>query len=210
MANKNDPKSLATFINSLSVLEDETARLYKTLSAKAEHPLIKSLLFSIAQDSMKHGALLRGVADSMMPNLGKPKNFEKLGESWRLVASLNKQIESKKSFSEDDFAELSWKLVYLESSVGEEYYMYVQLKTLERMMKEINQIYRIDLSSVKKIFTHIINDEERHREIIETIRGILEKKQEAEESKKTIAPPLVKYTNPDNWIAPFSQANSPE
>jgi rubrerythrin len=76
------------------------------------------------------------------------------------------------------------------------------------MIKEINQIYRIDLGSVKRIFTHIINDEERHREIIDTIRATLEKKQETEESKKTVTPPLVKYMNPDNWIAPFAQANS--
>jgi rubrerythrin len=209
LTNKNDPKSLAIFINCLSVLEDETARLYKKLSAKVEHPLFKSLLFSIAQDSTKHGALLKGVADSVMTISGKPKNLEKLGDSWHVVASLNKQIESKKIFSDEDFVELSWKLAYLESSVGEEYYMFVQLKTLERMMREINQIYRIDLGSVKKLFTHIINDEERHREIIETIRATLEKKQEAEESKKIVTPPLVKYTSPDNWIAPFSQSNSP-
>jgi len=33
--------------------------------------------------------------------------------------------------------------------MGEEYYMFVQLKTLELMMKEINQLYSIDLGSVK-------------------------------------------------------------
>jgi hypothetical protein len=59
----------------------------------------------------------------VMPISGKPKNLEKLGDSWRVVDSLNRQIESKKSFSDDDFVELSWKLAYLESSVGEEYYM---------------------------------------------------------------------------------------
>lgn len=125
-----------------------------------------------------------------------------------MVASLNKEIEKKKNFSDDDFGQLSEKLAYVESIIGEEYYMYIQLKTLERMIKEINYIYRVDLGSLKSIFTHIIKDEERHREIIEQIKVTLEKKRIGNE-KKTSEPPFVKYTNPDNWISPFSQTNQP-
>jgi hypothetical protein len=138
----------------------------------------------------------------------KRDNCEKIGESWRLLASLNKEIE-KTSYSEDDFVELSEKLAYVESIIGEEYHMFVQVKTLERMIKEINQIYQIDLGGLKSIFTHIINDEERHREIINTIRATLEKKLKTEMEQKSVEPPLVRYTNPDNWISPFSQANKP-
>lgn len=99
--------------------------------------------------------------------------------------------------------ELSKKLTYLESIIGEEYYMFVQLKTLEIMIKEINEIYRIDLGSLKSVFTHIINDEEHHREIIATIQSTIEKKQKADES------PMLRYSNPDNWVSPFSQAHTP-
>jgi rubrerythrin len=49
--------------------------------------------------------------------------------------------------------------------------MFVQLKTLELMMKEINQIYNIDLGSVKKIFLNIIRYEETHRELLEQINA---------------------------------------
>jgi rubrerythrin len=184
-------------------MEQDTARLYSNLSAKIAHPLLKSLLLSIGEDSKKHGTLLKGVADSIAV-IPKPSNCEKnTGDAWRLVASLNKEVDAKKTFSEEDMSELSQKLTYLESIMGEEYYMFVQLKTLEIMMKEINQIYRIDLSSLKSVFTHIINDEEHHREIIATIQRTIEKKQEANES------PMVRYTNPDNWVSPFSQANTP-
>jgi nanoRNase/pAp phosphatase (c-di-AMP/oligoRNAs hydrolase) len=48
--------------------------------------------------------------------------------------------------------QLAEKLEILESEMGEEYYQFVQLKTLKFMVKEINQIYNIDLGSVKKDF----------------------------------------------------------
>jgi hypothetical protein len=134
-----------------------------------------------------------------MTSPGKPSNCEKQpGEVWRLVSILKREVDAKKNFSREDMTELSQKLSFLESSIGEEYYMFVELKTLEMMMKEINEIYRIDLGSLKSIFTSIINDEEHHREIIATIRGTIEQKREVDAS------PLVRYTNPDNWVSPSS------
>jgi len=196
LTNKNDPKVLANFINCLSILENDTYLLYKSLSTKVEAPLIKTMLFSIAVDSQKHSTLLKGVADSISKVPEKPKNCEKnTGEVWKLVASLRAKIDAKKIYPEEEMLELSQKLTFLESIIGEEYYMFVQMKTLDLMMKEINQIYNLDLSGLKSIFTHIINDEEHHREIIGTIQKIIAKQTVTESN------PLVKYTNPDNWIS---------
>lgn len=196
MNKNNDPKTLVNFINCLGVLEDDTARLYKNISMKVEPPILKSLLLSISEDSLKHFTLLRGVADSIMKTSEKPRNCEKnTGEIWRLLAKLNKEVDSKKSFSDEELSEVSRKLAFLESIMGEEYYIFVQLKTLEIMVKEINQLYHIDLESLKSVFTHIINDEEHHREIIGTIQSSIGPKQIAGSS------PFVKYTNPDNWIS---------
>jgi rubrerythrin len=204
LTKNNDPKVLVNFIDCLSVLEDNTCLLYNNLSAKVGHPLLKSLLLSIAKDSQKHGTLLEGVADSIMTGPRKTGNCEQnTGEVWRLVSILNREVDAKKSFSEEDMVELSHKLSYLESSMGEEYYMFVQLKTLEMMMKQINEIYRIDLGSLKSIFTSIVKDEEHHREIIATIQGTIEQKRETNES------PLVRYTNPDNWVPPSSTQTQP-
>ena len=69
------------------------------------------------------------------------------------------------------------------------------MKTLQLMTKEINQIYNIELTSLKSIFTHIINDEEHHREMLQTIKSILESHQKVDKT------PLVKYQNPDAWIS---------
>ncbi len=84
--------------------------------------------------------------------------------------------------------------------MGEEYYLLVQMKTLERMTKIINEQYSIDLTKMKKIFLKIIRDEERHIEILETIKQMTTEKEEPSNT------PFVKFQNPDAWFqaAPIS------
>jgi rubrerythrin len=78
MTNNHNPASIASFLKCLSILETETYQLYKALSDKTEHPLVKSLLFSVAIDSQKHAALLKGVANSIAPKLEvTPKTAKK-------------------------------------------------------------------------------------------------------------------------------------
>jgi len=196
MTKSNDPKVLADFINCLGILENDTFLLYKALSNKIELPLVKSLLRAIAEDSLKHSTLLKGVAESITKAKETPKDCEKkTGEAWRLIANFTKEIAAKEKFSEEEMSQLWDKLAFFESIIGEEYYVFVQMKTLDLMMKEINQIYNIDLGSLKSIFTRIINDEEHHREMLGTIKGILERHSEPSNT------PVVKYQNPDSWIS---------
>ncbi len=78
--------------------------------------------------------------------------------------------------------------------MGEEYYMLIQMQTLERMTAFINEKYSVDLTKIKKIFLKIITDEERHIEILQTINQLTaEKKQESNV-------PFVKFQNPDAWF----------
>jgi len=196
MTKNNDPKVLADFINCLGILENDSFLLYKALSNKIELPLVKSLLRAIAEDSLKHSTLLKGVAESITEAKETPKDCEKkTGEAWRLIANFTKEIAAKEKFSEEEMSQLWDKLAFFESIIGEEYYVFVQMKTLDLMMKEINQIYNIDLGSLKSIFTRIINDEEHHREMLGTIKGILERHSEPSNT------PVVKYQNPDSWIS---------
>ena len=176
-------------------MENDTFTLYKALSDKVELPLVKSLMRSIAEDSLKHSTLLKGVHVSIAKTREKPNDCEKkTGEAWRLLANFNKEIAAKKKLSKIDLSQLSAKLAFFESILGEEYYIFVQMKTLQLMMKEINQIYNIELTGLRSIFTHIINDEEHHREMLETIKSIIERHQ------KVRTNPEVKYQNPDAWI----------
>jgi rubrerythrin len=202
MTNNNDSKTLASFINCLSLLENNTFLLYENLSEKVEEPLVKSFLLQISIDSQKHSIVLRGVAESIGKPDGKPKNCEKkIGESWKIVEAILREIKYKKKIPSGDFPKLAQTLTVLESMMGEEYYMFVQLKTLELMMKEINQLYNIDLGSVKKLFLNIIRDEETHREILEKIKTIITPK------RKINGTPVVKYQNPDAWSRPMPQTS---
>lgn len=198
MTKINDQHALGKLIGCLSLLEDKTSILYKTLADKIELPFVKSLMLLIAQDSQKHSTILRGIGESLSKGFVKPKDCAKnAGVSWQAIENLQKEISKKEKLSDSDLLALSERLAVLESVVGEEYYVFVQLKTLELLVKEIDQSYHVDLGSLKTVFTGIINDEERHRELVEKTRGILERRRE-----KPVASPFVQYTNPDAWIGP--------
>jgi hypothetical protein len=185
---------MASHLSCLSVLEQNTALLYKSLSEKTDIPLAKSLLFSIAQDSSKHSALLKGISDSIFSTDVKTKDCAKnLGPIWRNVTTYLNEVTAKEENL--SLAELYEKLLTLESNIGEEYYIFVQMQTLQYMTKEINQLYNINLDKVKRIFESIINDEEHHREILATLKELSEPK-----IKDLDNTPLVKFQSPDQWI----------
>ena len=196
MTKMNNPKVIAKYIHCLSILEDKTAKLYKNLSERVEPPLIKSLLLSISKDSSKHSTLLKGIAVSISDSKQKAKDCAKnLGEVWNTVSSYLNEMNKKDRISKVYFSELLPALIALESSLGEEYYIFVQMKTLQLMVKEINQLYSINLDKIKIVFESIIRDEEHHREILATIKSII-----SEDLKEQDNTPKVKYQHPDAWV----------
>jgi hypothetical protein len=201
MERKHDPKSFALFLKCLSILENDVFLLYKSIAEKVDLPLPKSLLLTIASDSEKHSVLVRGVADSIVDVSVNPKDCEKkLGQPWRINKEYYEEISTKDKLNEDELVQLAEKLAVFESALGEEYYMFVQIQTLEMLTKEINQIYNINIATLGDIFSHIIKDEELHRELLITITGLLDRKVKAE---RDLAP-IFKYQNPDSWMPPSS------
>jgi rubrerythrin len=198
----NSPKIIVEYISCLSVLEENTALLYSNLSDRVESPaLIKSLLLSISQDSLKHSTLLKGIADSISNPKGKTRDCaKKIGEVWSIVSRSLNEVTNEE-IGALDFSELLSRLNVLERSLAEEYYILVQMKTLQFMVKEINQLYEINLESVKRIFESIIRDEERHRDLLDTIQGII-----GDSSIEEDNTPKVKYQNPDSWIGSLPPA----
>lgn len=185
---------MASYLNCLSQLEYYTSLLYKSLSKRTEIPLGKSLLLSIAQDSSKHSALFKGIADSVCVTKTKTKDCAKnLGKIWQIVDTCLDEVT--KGVGEITFAYLHDKLLALEGSMGEEYYIFVQMETLQHLTGEIKQLYNIDFNAVKGIFENIISDENHHREIIATLKELIEP-----EEKDLDNTPLVKYQSPDQWI----------
>jgi hypothetical protein len=196
MTKMNNPKIIAKYIHCLSILEDKTALLYRILSERVEPPLIKSLLLSISKDSSKHSALLNGIAASISDSKHNAKDCAKsLREVWNTVSNYLNEVDGKGRTSKVYFSELLPKLMTLESSLGEEYYIFVQMKTLQLMVKEIYQLYNISLDKIKNVFESIIRDEEHHREILATIKDIINENFEEQDNA-----PRVKYQSPDAWI----------
>jgi rubrerythrin len=78
--------------------------------------------------------------------------------------------------------------------LSEEYFVLVQLKTLEYMTKEIAQTYKVDIESLKDIFELIIKDEENHREILNSIEDLFFTEEIIKDNT-----PVVKYQHPEAW-----------
>jgi rubrerythrin len=176
MAKNNDPQALANRINCFSILENNVFELYANLAEKTEMPMVKSILVQIAIDSHKHSVALKGVAEKIGKPDKKPRSCERnLGETWSTIDKLSKEISNKERITREDWSYLLEKLGVLESVVGEEYHMLVELKTMQLMAKKINQIYNLDLSSFEDIFTRIIQEEETHRVLIEKIKGFIKR-----------------------------------
>ena len=190
----NDSGTMASYISCLSKLEYNTALLYRSLSEKTESSLAKALLLSIAQDSSKHSTTLKGVSNSIASVEVKTKDCaNNLGPVWLTVNNYLDEVTAKKE-GELSMEDLFEKLITLESTLGEEYYIFVQMQTLQHLTKEINQRYNINLYSVKSIFESIIRDENHHIELIGTLKELAKPKE-----KDLDNTPIVQYQSPDNW-----------
>jgi rubrerythrin len=190
---KKETVNISEYLNCQSIIENKTSLLYRNLSEKTEIPLINVLLKEIELDSKKHSLLLRGVSESIKQPKGKQEEYSKNSPILKTLSKMLKDVAKIDRITKENLKILSEILITLESEMGEEYYILTQMKTLERMTEIINKEYSVDLTKVKSIFLKIIGDEERHIEILETIKQMTADKKQANNS------PFVKYQNPDAW-----------
>jgi rubrerythrin len=180
-----------------SILEKKTSVLYMKVADRIQLPLVKSHLLHIAHDSQKHSAIFEGISESIGKSNSKPKDCEKkLGQIWQVSQDLTREVASKPKMSEEEITRLVQKLEPIESFMGEEYYILVQAKTLKFLLKEIRQIYNVNLQNVKYVLEGVIRDEETHLRLLSIIKEILVKR----ERKRQDNVPEVKYQSPDSWI----------
>ena len=102
----------------------------------------------------------------------------------------------KDKLNAEELRSLVQRLISFEKSLGEDYFILIQLKTLQFMVKEIQKTYNVDLENLRSIFQSIIDDEERHMQIVRTIEEPIPQE---EQEILSIDAPLVKYQNPDAW-----------
>jgi rubrerythrin len=191
-------ESVADFLHCAGILEERAYLLYRSLADKVNLPLVNSLMLHIAFDSRKHSIILKAISESIAKPKKQPKDCEKklfFGGTWTIIERLAGEIARKERIPREHMSSLVEKLMLLESTVGEEYYILVQLKTLQYMTREIREIYNVDLEDLKDILETIIRDEETHRELLSKMKKILVGK---EKQTEDIAP-TVKYKNPNAW-----------
>lgn len=193
------PDGIVGFLKCSSLLEQETYLLYLSLAEKVDIPMIKSMLLHIAYDSRKHSAILNGMFESLGGSKINAKDCQKrTGSTWGTIEDLRREISSEKNIPKETLPSLANKLAVLESNFGEEYFVLVQMKTLEYMSKEIKQIYNVQLKDMKDIFEVIIRDEGTHKELLSKMQRFLAKDEKKIEDTK----PGFKYQNPDAWSKP--------
>jgi rubrerythrin len=180
-------ESLSDILEYAIILEEKAYSLYKNLSDKVNIPMVKSLLLVIAYDSQKHSAIFRGISESVGKPTKSPKDYEeRLGETLKTIDRLEREIAKKQEMSYRDTSALVENLVILESTIGEEYFTLVQVKTLQFMTKEIRETYNVNLEDVKNLLESIIQDEEKHEEFLSKIRkALMEKENETKEKTPT-------------------------
>lgn len=190
MKNLTNSAKLVGFIQRLILLEANTAQLYKNIADKVEMPLIKSFLLEISLDSQKHGHLLQGVVNSIPEVNWETKEIrDKIIKDQQEMQGYAEQIAEKLKIDQNELPELSEKLSLLESQMGEEYEVFVQVKTLDFFSGELFREYGYRPDKMQQIFKKIASDEEHHREILANIKEIIYR----QEQKLLAKDPLREY-----------------
>lgn len=194
------PENIGNVLFCSSLLEKKTYEMYYELSKKIENSVVRTLLVSIAQDSLKHSSLFEEISKDFINVPPREKECKKqLGEIWSNIYSVTKLLKDKKTLSSEDLLVLIKKLSYVEYYMGEEYSILEKVKTLKYMSKEISDFYNIDFEDAfslhQKVFDSIVNDEQKHRDILIDIVKLLTK-----ELAPSITHPTIKYQTPDAWV----------
>jgi rubrerythrin len=194
------PQNIGNVLFCSSLVEKKTYEMYYALSQKVENSIVRTLLVSVAQDSLKHSSLFAEISKEFVTSPPKEKECKsQLGELWRNINSVTKFVGDKKIISSEELLELIKNLSHFEYYMGEEYNIMEKVKTLKYMSEEISTLYGIDFDDAfglhKSVFESIINDELKHREILVDIVELLIK-----ELAPKVSHPKVKYQTPDAWI----------
>jgi len=190
---RKNRSAIAKFLFCLGVLEGRAFQLFGRISEKVELPRAKFCLLYVAYDSLKNSVILGELSKSLgMPEV-KAKDYERiLGEVWKMVGALSKDILKLERITKEDLLSFANKLI------GVYALTIVQLKTLRFMSKEISQVYDVDLEVLEGILDLVIEDEETDTQVLMALKDLFIEKPTTAAS----GPPTAKYTSPDRWYEP--------
>ncbi len=192
---RGSPKDIANFIQSLSFLEKQKSTLYNQLSEKIDILNFNDCFLKISQNTKKNSRNLDEITSKICQSkIGERDCSKRLAYAYYPIEKALEKIKHKKILSIEEILEI---LSILECSFGEESYMVIQAKTFLAMAPQMCSLYGVHLEDFQKVFYDILVDEEVHLELFEIIKAIIEKKLHKSEGSS----PVVRYRNPDAWIA---------
>ena len=186
----------ATYLKCYNNLENETFKLYETLSKKINQPE-SSFILGLAYDSLKCAKTIEAILDYLDPseteNMNNKKNFAELSAS---VSEFSKKIYKTNNINYEMACEILKELDNLENQLIEAYTNYLESPLIKIASDEFSKL-SINLNNFKKIFETFVEQKQKHKE---TILEIIYSFEAKEADRLRSATPLVKYTNPDSWI----------
>jgi len=185
------------YLTNCNFIENETFRLYETLSKKINQPE-SSFILGLAYDSMKSAKIIQGIIDcfdiSDIDNKNGKKNLSELATE---IMALERKISKINSLDYLISCETLKELLNLEDLLTKVYTNYLQSSLSKIIVEELSKSITTNFGNFKKVFEFLIEEKGKHRETIIEIMYSLEAKETEAHRKIT---PVVKYQNPDSWI----------
>lgn len=195
LGKRGSPKDIANFLQCLSFLEKQKSTLYNKLSEKITISNFSDCFLKISNDTKKNSQNLDEIASKIFRSrIGEKECFKQLAYAYYPINKALEKIKNKKILSNEEILDI---LSILDCSVGEESFMVIQAKTLLSMASQVCQLYGVHLETFQKVFYDILSNDEGHIELLEIIKAIITKKLPKSEGSS----PVVRYRNPDAWIA---------
>ncbi|MCX8181605.1 MAG: hypothetical protein N3D12_00640 [Candidatus Methanomethyliaceae archaeon] len=171
MVSPSPKKDLSRFVYCSSLLEEKIAKVYENLAKVINDDLFKCLFRYIASDSLKHAEFFRALSKWLNPDieLSYEECAEVWGEKWKVVMEHAEVFQEKGKINHEELSSLIDGLEKLEGMVAEEYLTIMHIRLIQLMAED----RKIDLDYFKKILEWIIEDENRHEQILKTIKSKL-------------------------------------
>ncbi len=185
------------YLKCCTTLENESFKLYETLSKKINQPE-SSFILGIASDSLKNARIIQRIVDCF--DLPEPDNKNVNRELSELISEimiLEKKISKINNLEYLVSCEMLKESMKLADLLGEVYTNFLKSPLIRIIVDELSKTGMINLANFKKIFEHFIEEKGKHKEIITETMYILEVKET--ETRRQITP-IIKYQNPEQWI----------
>lgn len=179
---------------SLALIEKELYQLYNRLSEKVEEVAARTLFAYIATDSLKHSTILVKIIEEVNGSKAREQDCDQnIIHTQKLINAITKNVEKSEKVDRKELMTLINTLADFENLLYREYKKAFHLEYEVFPENEQENQKEEDLN----IFNLIVNDEERHQNILSSITRLCDRNLTFNNNA-----PIVKYTSPDSWYSP--------